>query len=127
MTHIGSDEAGKGDYFGYLVVAAVQVDDDIAQKLKKLRVRDSKLLTDNVAITLSENIKNVCKYDIVMISPEKYNQMYKKTKNLNKILAWAHARAIENVIAKPKQIEYALIDQFGGKYHIERALMRKAF
>ncbi len=125
MAHIGSDEAGKGDYFGYLVVAAVQVDDNTTQKLKKLRVRDSKLLTDNAAITLSEKIKKICKYDIVMISPEKYNQIYRKTKNLNKTLAWAHARAIENVIAEPEQIEYVLIDQFGSKHHIEKALMRK--
>ncbi|MAH43330.1 ribonuclease HIII [archaeon] len=125
MAHIGSDEAGKGDYFGYLVVVAVRVDEECTQKLEKLNVRDSKRIADNVVIALSEKIKKICKHDIVRISPTKYNKMYKKTPNLNKILAWAHARAIENVLSKAKA-DYAIIDKFGSKHYIEDALMSKS-
>ena len=60
-----------------------------------------------------------------MISPEKYNKLYQKFRNLNKILAWAHARAIENLLSKTSKSEYAVIDQFGGKHHITNALMKK--
>ena len=39
--HIGTDEAGKGDYFGPLVVAGVFVDEQKAPQLRALGVRDS--------------------------------------------------------------------------------------
>ncbi len=122
--HIGTDESGKGDYFGHLVVSAVAVDNEIEAKLKQLCVRDSKRIADKVVIDLADKIKKICKYNTVMISPEKYNQMYKKTKNLNKILAWAHARAIENLLSKVKA-DYVIIDQFGSKQYITNALMSK--
>ena len=38
MRWIGIDEAGKGDYFGYLVVSGVLVDDKIADNLKEIGV-----------------------------------------------------------------------------------------
>ena len=61
MAHIGSDEAGKGDYFGYLVVAAVEVNDETEKELARIRVRDSKKMADNVAISLADKIKKICK------------------------------------------------------------------
>ena len=42
----GSDESGKGDFFGPLVVAAVLVDITTAEKLVRLGVRDYKLIND---------------------------------------------------------------------------------
>ena len=40
--HIGSDEAGKGDYFGPLVVAAVYADEVALEQLPQAGVKDSK-------------------------------------------------------------------------------------
>ena len=124
MPHIGVDEAGKGDYFGYLVVAAVYVDDEAEKKLRALRVKDSKLLLDSPATKLAAEIRKTCLYDIVKISPEKYNLLYKKFKNLNKMLAWGHAKAIENLLPKTKA-EYVITDKFGDEKFLKDALMEK--
>ena len=125
MSHIGVDESGKGDYFGYLVVAAVYVDDTMEKKLKELKVKDSKLLIDSTALKLAKEIKKICKYDIVKISPEKYNPLYKKFNNLNTILAWAFARSIENLLSTPLKPEFIITDKFGDEKFLEDALMEK--
>ncbi|MBS1720828.1 MAG: ribonuclease HIII [Armatimonadetes bacterium] len=93
---IGVDESGKGDFFGPLVVAACYVGPEHLAELDG--VKDSKKLTDAQAIQLAERIQRVCPFSIVAIGPEKYNEMYLKFANLNKLLAWGHARAIENVL-----------------------------
>lgn len=111
-SRIGVDESGKGDYFGYLVVAAVFVDDD--EKLVRMGVRDSKTLSDLQIKELASKIKKLCKHDIVKISPEKYNKLYKKFKSLNKMLAWAHAKAIENLL-KEVRPDKIISDKFSSK------------
>jgi ribonuclease HIII len=118
---IGVDEAGKGDYFGYLVVAAVYVDDNTGTKLKDLGVKDSKMLPDLTIQKLSKEIK--CPHEIVKISPEKYNELYKKFKSLNKLLAWAHARAIENLLKKTKP-EFVVTDKFADAHVLRKALFK---
>ena len=45
--HIGTDESGKGDYFGPLVVAGVFIPDNQHKVLEELGVKDSKRLSDN--------------------------------------------------------------------------------
>lgn len=124
MSHIGVDESGKGDYFGYLVVAAVYVDDTTERKLKDLKVKDSKLLLDSTALKLAAAIKKICKHDIVKISPEKYNSLYKKFNNLNKILAWAHSRAIENMLSKVSP-DFVIADKFADEKVLNAVLMEK--
>src|SRR3989338_4514620 len=79
MKWMGVDESGKGDYFGYLVVAAVIADDAAAAKLKELGVKDSKALSDSAVNKLATKIKKVCKFAIARICPEKDNSLYKKT------------------------------------------------
>ncbi len=120
---IGVDEAGKGDYFGYLVVAAVFVGDD-EQKLKALGAKDSKLLSDYAISKMAPKIKKLCGHDVVKISPEKYNVLYKKFGSLNKLLAWGHARAIENLLSKV-QCDLVITDKFGEESFLEEALMEK--
>jgi len=121
---IGVDEAGKGDYFGYLVVAAVLVDDRKELQLKDIGVKDSKLLSDSSIRKLAPKVKKICKYDIVKISPEKYNRLYSKFRSLNKLLAWAHARAIENLL-KNNECDLVISDRFTEKNFLVESLFEK--
>src|SRR5574341_816693 len=123
---IGTDESGKGDYFGPLVIAGVFCNSNLEEKLKALNVRDSKIISDNQVKEISERIKQICSYNLVAIGPEKYNQLYEKIKNLNKLLAWGHARVIENLLdSSTAQIDYVISDKFGDEGYIQRALMEK--
>lgn len=121
---IGVDESGKGDYFGPLVIAGVYADKEKKIALQKLGVMDSKALTDKKISELARQIKELCEYDIVTVGNESYNKMYHNINNLNKLLAWGHARVIENMLGKVK-CEYALSDQFGNESFIKSALMEK--
>jgi len=122
--HIGVDEAGKGDYFGYLVVAAVYVDEAAAARLAALSLRESKVITDQRARQLAQAVRQACQHEVVQISPARYNQLYRKLGNLNRLLAWGHARAIENLLARvPAPV--ALSDQFGDPHYIEQSLMQR--
>ena len=120
---IGVDESGKGDFFGPLVVAACYVGPEHLAELDG--VRDSKKLTDAQALRLSDAIARVCPHSVVSIGPEKYNELYAKFKNLNHLLAWGHARAIENVLeAQPADL--VISDQFAaGGAVVKRALFER--
>lgn len=121
---LGIDESGKGDFFGPLVIAGVLADESSADRLKQNGIRDSKKITDNKILQLSDWITDNFVYTLVVIGPEKYNQLYQKIKNLNKLLAWGHSRVIEN-IASENEIDLAISDKFGRSDFIERALMEK--
>ncbi|MEI7904939.1 MAG: ribonuclease HIII [Candidatus Firestonebacteria bacterium] len=121
---IGVDEAGKGDYFGPLVIAGVFVDSAVEEKLKELKVRDSKLLTDKKALEIALKIKEIAVHSVVVVNPDRYNELYSKIKNLNKLLAWGHARVIENLLEKV-ECDYAISDKFGEESRIKEALMEK--
>ena len=122
--HIGTDESGKGDYFGPLVVAGVFVPQEQEEVLRELGVRDSKRFSDNRVREFSELIKKGYKHSVVVIGPEKYNELYGKLRNLNRILAWAHSRAIENILEEVNCAQ-AITDQFGDKLYVLNALMKK--
>ncbi|AIE84773.1 ribonuclease HIII [Fimbriimonas ginsengisoli] len=121
--HIGVDESGKGDFFGPLVVAACFVGPEHLAELDG--VKDSKKLTDKQSIGLAIRIKAVCPHSIIAIGPAKYNELYAKFKNLNSLLAWGHARAIENVLElQPSKM--VISDQFAaGGAAVKRALYEK--
>ena len=122
--HIGTDESGKGDYFGPLVVAGVYVPDEQAPVFRELGVRDSKRMSDNRVREMAEIIKQGYKHSIVAIGPERYNELYASLRNLNRILAWGHSRVIENILGEiPCRL--AITDQFGDKAYVLNALMKK--
>jgi len=114
--YIGTDESGKGDFFGPLVVAAVFVNKETKNKLKRLGVRDSKDLSDEQISYVSKNIIKIVgeNYNIVSIAPEKYNELYNEFKNLNKLLNWAHSKAIENILKKNK-CKKVITDKFSNQ------------
>ncbi len=122
--YIGTDESGKGDFFGPLVVAGVQVDKNNKQKFIELGIKDSKKLDDKKILMLANQIKANSVHSVVVITPVKYNELYFKFNNLNKLLAWGHARAIENILEK-SPCNYALADKFGDESLIKNALMQK--
>ncbi|MDD0822341.1 ribonuclease HIII [Bacillus cereus] len=121
---IGTDESGKGDFFGPLVIAAVYVNKETKVKLEQLGVMDSKKLTDKVILELAQKIKKICPYSVVPIGNAKYNDLYTKIKNLNNLLAWGHARAIENILENI-ECKTVLSDQFGDETLIKKALLGK--
>ena len=121
---IGTDESGKGDYFGPLVIAGVYLDKNAGEQLKEYKVRDSKRISDRVILDLDYKIRSLCLYSVVVIGPEKYNLLYDKMKNLNRILAWGHARVIENILLE-RECSKVISDQFGDEKFILSALMEK--
>ncbi len=126
--HMGIDESGKGDFFGPLVIASAYVDETLVEKLREMGVRDSKRISsDNVALNLARDIRKLLgdRCAMVTIGPRSYNRMYSKIGNVNKMLAWGHARAIENLLEKVPDCPRALSDKFGPTHQIERALMDK--
>jgi ribonuclease HIII len=121
----GSDESGKGDFFGPLVVAAVALTAENWRVLVELGVQDSKNLTDARAKSLAGQIRAAYPHEVITIMPGRYNELWAKFGNLNRLLAWAHARAIENVIEKAPEVTAAVADQFGDESLIREALFKR--
>ena len=130
---IGVDESGKGDFFGPLVVAGVYINDSIARALDKMGVKDSKAITsDNKISKLAEGIRNIsgCVHSVVPIGNASYNRLHQQMRNVNKILAWGHARVIENLLGQRDRMNpaplRAISDQFSrSKSTIQSALMEE--
>jgi len=121
---LGIDESGKGDFFGPLVIAGVMADESQAAVLAEKGVRDSKKMADSRIKSLARWIMANFVHSVVLIGPRKYNELYRKIGNLNKLLAWGHSRVIENVAAE-NTIGLAISDQFGRADFIEKTLMEK--
>jgi len=125
--HAGIDESGKGDYFGPLVIAAVFVDETTSRQLTSLGVTDSKKIkSDKRIAALAAEIRRTVgnAFSVVPIGPEAYNRLYDKIRNVNRLLAWGHARALENLLDNVPDCPRALSDQFGNKRTVENALMQ---
>jgi ribonuclease HIII len=126
--HFGIDESGKGDFFGPLVIAGVYVDRGIARKFLDCGVQDSKRIGSDARIrSLGEIIRteSLGLFNIVLIGPAKYNELYDKFGNLNSLLGWGHARVIENLLSKKPACPRALSDQFANPRVIEQSLLAK--
>jgi ribonuclease HIII len=126
--HFGIDESGKGDFLGPLVIAGAYVDREIAKHLLSLGVTDSKKIgSDSKIKILAEGIRNTpgIATSVVLIGPEKYNVLYEKFANLNDLLAWGHARTIENLLSARPNCVRSLSDKFANERVIERALLKQ--
>lgn len=127
LPHFGVDESGKGDFFGPLVIAGVYVDEASAKQLRDAGIRDSKNIGSDQKIRELAAIIRKFKtpYELVLISPAKYNQLYDKFKNLNSLLAWGHARVLENLCEQVPSCQRALSDKFANEHVLKRALQAK--
>jgi ribonuclease HIII len=126
--HFGIDESGKGDFFGPLVIAGVFTDAGIARSLIDAGIMDSKRVTSATRIRqLAAVIRATpgCAAEVVSIDPERYNEMHASFRNLNRLLAWGHARVIEKLAAARPDCPRALSDQFARPEVLERALREK--
>lgn len=127
--HAGIDESGKGDFFGPLVIACVFVEDRAAaEKLASLGVRDSKAIKSDAQIAqIAQQILPAVNGQaaVVAIGPEAYNRFYDNIRNLNRLLAWGHARTLENLLEKVPACTSALADKFGDERLIRNALMEQ--
>jgi ribonuclease HIII len=131
LPRFGVDESGKGDFFGPLAVAGVYVNETVINAWKDQGIRDSKNISSDKKIhELAELIRRTpgCVVDTVTIGNEAYNRLYARMKSVNTLLAWGHARVIENLMGKRYQMNpmpvRAISDQFAAsKTVIEKALM----
>ncbi|MEI6175955.1 MAG: ribonuclease HIII [Verrucomicrobiota bacterium] len=126
--HFGIDESGKGDYFGPLVIAGVFTNAESARRLIDAGIMDSKRITSAARIRqLAAVIRSTpqCVSEMVSIGPERYNEMHASFRNLNRLLAWGHARVIEKLVAARPDCPRALSDQFARPEVLQRALREK--
>jgi ribonuclease HIII len=124
IERIGIDESGKGDYFGPLVIAAVFLDATTQNELTLMNVRDSKKISDGRILDMAPDIRMLCPHTMIAIGPQRYNELYAKIRNLNRRLAWGHAKALETLLDKVS-CAHAIADQFGDEQLILNVLQEK--
>ena len=128
---LGVDESGKGDFFGPLCIAGVYVNETVITAWKDVGIRDSKNISSDKRIAdLADVIRKTsgCICSVVAIGNERYNELYVKMKSVNTMLAWGHARVIENLLRQKDRMQpppvRAISDQFASsKEVISKALM----
>src|SRR5947208_13480595 len=128
VPHFGVEESGKGDFFGPLVIFGVYVDRLIARKFLDTGVVDSKRIGSDARIrALADTIRksSLGLVETVLIGPAKYNELYEKFGNLNRLLGWGHARVIENLLAKKPACPRSLSDQFADARVITASLLKQ--
>ena len=113
--HAGSDESGKGDFFGPLVVCCAYTDEKLSEEMCKIGVRDCKQMTDRAVLSAGAKLRQMLGpdgYAIVQLGPAAYNRLYAKMRNINRMLAWAHGTAIEELLTKKHGCDRVVVDQF---------------
>jgi ribonuclease HIII len=126
--HIGVDESGKGDFFGPLVIAGVYVDAAAVRQLRDIGAVDSKRISSDQKIEqLAQAIRGIpgLSWEVVQINPERYNALYEKFGNLNRLLAWGHAKVIELLLERVPDCPRAISDQFANPAVLKKALQGK--
>ncbi|MFW8622069.1 ribonuclease HIII [Enterococcus thailandicus] len=113
LSVLGSDEVGNGSYFGPVTVCAAYVDREHLKTLKNLGVRDSKELKDAQIIQLSQVLKETIPYQLLVLTPKKYNEIQPEY-NAVRMKVALHNQAIHLLLQKisPTKPEAILIDQF---------------
>ena len=130
LPRVGVDESGKGDFFGPLCVAGVYVNESIVKDFEAEGIMDSKSISSDRRIAkLAEIISNHpdCVSTVVPIGNEAYNRLYTKMKSVNKLLAWGHARVIENLMGQRHRMnpmpQIAISDQFATSKEVTKSAM----
>ena len=115
---IGSDESGKGEALGPLVVTAAAVPSSLRAKLISFGVMDSKSLSLPRIGLIYDKLIQLINYETIEITPPIFNNKFKYYKQigkgLNHILAESHIEVIQKLLdkTKSKQQIKVVIDQF---------------
>jgi len=125
LPRLGVDESGKGDFFGPLCVAGAYVNEAVVKAWADVGIRDSKNISSDKRIhELAELIRKTpgCVTTVVPIGNEAYNRLYAKMGSVNAMLAWGHARVIENLMAQRHRMNpppvRAISDQFASSKEV---------
>lgn len=123
---VGSDEAGKGDTFGALVVCALAVPEGRAEELREAGVTDSKKITDTRVRTLATWLRREFPHAERVLDPDEYNQRHRDHGgNVNKLLVELHAEVLLEVSGETG-IRSFVVDRFGADSPVRRHLARVA-
>ena len=133
LPRIGVDESGKGDFFGPLCVAGVYVNEPVLRAWKDVGIQDSKNIgSDRRIAELAKLIRHTpgCVWNVVPIGNDAYNRLYRSMRSVNTLLAWGHARVIENLMEREHLMQpppvKAISDQFAhDKATVAKALMER--
>lgn len=110
---LGIDEAGKGDYFGPLVVAGVRVTGgEMAAELREIGVRDSKTVGVLGARPMAERILEAAGPEnvrVVVLGPEEYETRRRAAGNVNELLGEVDAEIIHEL---EDEVELIVVDQY---------------
>ena len=110
------------------MVAAAYTDPELSEKMKELGTRDCKQMGDAQVLAVGARLRALLgprRHALVVIGPQAYNRLYAKIRNVNRLLAWGHARCIENLLAGVPDCPRAVADQFAAEHLIRRSLMEK--
>lgn len=101
---LGIDDAGRGPLIGPMILSGVLIEKDQESKIKKLDVKDSKLLYHSTRIRLSKEIKSLAKSKVVVASAEDIDNSLASGTNLNTLEAIKTAEIINELNNPKKQI-----------------------
>jgi ribonuclease HIII len=131
LPRFGVDESGKGDFFGPLCIAGVYVNESVVKAWQDSGIKDSKNISSDKRIhELAELIRKTpgCVTTAVPVGNEAYNRLYGSMRSVNRLLAWGHARVIENLMGQRHRMNpppvRAISDQFAANREtVAQALM----
>jgi ribonuclease HIII len=129
LPRLGIDESGKGDFFGPLCVAGVYVNEKIIAAWNDAGIRDSKNISSDKKISdLAKLIRETpgCITSVVPIGNEAYNRLYAKMRSVNTLLAWGHARVIENLMGQKHRMNPPPVRAISDQFASDKATVGKA-
>ncbi len=98
MIVAGVEEAGRGPVIGPMVMCICATDEKNISKLETIGVKDSKLLSPKQRENLFEQIKKICEYKIIVLSPAEIDAaLNDPLMNLNKLEAKTSAELINSM------------------------------
>ncbi len=110
---IGFDEAGKGEFFGPLVLAGCYPRPESYEKLLAAGVQDSKKIADNRIITLDPIVRGLSDYEVRRIVPDELCALWNETENLSKIMSSEFAKMIKKMTDRSDLEEVTVVvDKF---------------
>ena len=127
-SHAGLDESGKGDFFGPVIAATVIADKSAIEEWRKAGAQDSKKMAESKIIELDRLIRETKGAAVATCfcrTMTRYNElMGRPGANLNRLLAWQHATALSDALAR-KPVKWGLLDQFSEQPLVQRELAKK--